>query len=107
MTTALISSANWDRQRAARGWASHSIEAAGGRLAFGSDWPVVSLDPEIGLYTAVTRMAVDGTPEGGWHPEQRASLAAAVDAYTSGSGVRLIRRAAQGTPRMRECSPTS
>jgi len=80
-----IWSTNLGPERAARGWASHSIEAAGGRLAFGSDWPVVSLDPRFGLYTAVTRMAVDGTPEGGWHPEQRVSLAAAVDAYTSGA----------------------
>ena len=80
-----IWSANLGPDRAARGWATHSIEAANGRLAFGSDWPVVSLDPRFGLYTAVTRMALDGTPEGGWHPEERVSLAAAIDAYTSGS----------------------
>ena len=71
--------------RASRGWSYGSIHAAGGRLAFGSDWPVVSLDPRLGLHTAVTRTTPDGMPEDGWYPEQRLPLAAAVDAYTSGA----------------------
>jgi len=37
--------ANIGPERASRGWAQRSISAAGGRLAMGSDWPVVSLDP--------------------------------------------------------------
>ena len=59
--------------------------AAGGRLAFGSDWPVVTLDPRTGIHTAVTRTTVDGLPEGGWYPAERIPLTAAVDAYTSGA----------------------
>ena len=47
--------------RAARGWPWKSILEAGGRLAFGTDWPVVPLDPlasvaaagDIGLEAAV------------------------------------------------------
>ena len=47
--------------------------------------PVVTLDPRAGIYTAVTRLTVDGEPEGGWYPAERIPLAAAVDAYTSGA----------------------
>ena len=41
-------SANIGPERASRGWVSDSILAAGGREAFGSDWPVVTLDPRSG-----------------------------------------------------------
>ena len=36
-------------------FAWHDLVAAGAVLAFGSDWPVVSLDPFIGIQNAVTR----------------------------------------------------
>ena len=75
--------ANLGPVRASRGWSYGSIHAAAGRLAFGSDWPVVTLDPRFGLHTAVTRTTPDGLPEGGWHPRERVPLAIAIDAYTS------------------------
>ena len=50
--------------------------ARGGRLAFGSDWPVVTLDPRPGIHTAVTRTTIDGQPEEGWYPAERIPLAA-------------------------------
>jgi predicted amidohydrolase YtcJ len=79
----------WSRnigpERAARGWAYRSIAAAKGRLAFGSDWPVVPLNPMLGLHTAVNRTTPEGEPEGGWQPSQRLALQAAIDAYTSGA----------------------
>jgi predicted amidohydrolase YtcJ len=75
--------ANIGETRASRGWAYHSILAAGGRLAFGSDWPVVTLDPLPGIHTAVTRTTLEGQPEGGWDPAERLPLNAAIDAYTS------------------------
>ena len=71
--------------RASRGWAYASIMAGGGRLAFGSDWPVVTLDPRAGIHMAVTRTTAEGLPEGGWHATERIPLTAAVDAYTSGA----------------------
>jgi predicted amidohydrolase YtcJ len=71
--------------RASRGWAYASIMAAGGRLAFGSDWPVVTLDPRAGIHMAVTRTTAEGLPEGGWYAAERIPLTAAVDAYTSGA----------------------
>ena len=71
--------------RASRGWPWGSIRRAGGRLAFGSDWPIVSFDPFLGLNAAVNRTTRDGRPAGGWLPAERLTLADALAAYTSGS----------------------
>jgi predicted amidohydrolase YtcJ len=69
-------------ERGTRGWAWHSIQAAGGVLAFGSDWPVVTLSPWPGLQNAVTRETTEGEPKGGWIPTERISLADAIRGYT-------------------------
>ncbi len=74
--------ANVGEARAAQGWVYHSIAGAGGVLAFGSDWPVVTLDPVLGLHVAVNRTTPDGQPEGGWTPAERLTLRQAIDAYT-------------------------
>ena len=68
--------------RASRAWAWNSIAKAGGHLAFGSDWNVVTLNPWEGLQMAVTRQTTEEKPEGGWLPQQRITLAQAVEAYT-------------------------
>lgn len=77
----------WSRQlgadRAARGWAAATLASAGAKLAFGSGWPAGPIDPMLALHAAVTRTRPDGTPEGGWHPEERLTLEAAINAYTS------------------------
>lgn len=78
-------SQNVGEERASRGWPYRSISRARGRLAFGSDWPVVSLNPMLGIHTAVNRTTPDGLPEGGWYPAEKLSLRSAIDAYTSGS----------------------
>jgi hypothetical protein len=72
-------------ERASRAWAWASIARAGGRLAFGSDWPVVPFDPFIALNNAVNRQTVDGEPADGWLPEERLPLGDALEAYTAGS----------------------
>jgi hypothetical protein len=69
-------------ERAQRGWPWQSIQAAGGVLAFGSDWPIVTLSPWPGLQNAVTRQTTDGEPKGGWIPSERISLADAIKGYT-------------------------
>ena len=71
--------------RASRGWAYTSIMASGGRLAFGSDWPVVTLDPRAGIHVAVTRTTPEGLPPAGGMQRSGIPLTAAVDAYTSGA----------------------
>jgi hypothetical protein len=62
-----------------------SFADAGARIAFGTDWYVEPLNPLLGLYAAVTRQFPDGTPEGGWFPEERITMAAAVEYYTLGA----------------------
>lgn len=56
---------------------------SGARLALGSDFPVESVDPRLGLYAAVTRQDREGQPPGGWQPEQRLSAAEAVRGFTA------------------------
>jgi predicted amidohydrolase YtcJ len=68
--------------RASRAWPWHSIEENGGVLAFGSDWPVVTLNPWSGVQNAVTRQTTEGNPPGGWLPKERISLADTIKAYT-------------------------
>ena len=51
-------------------------------LAFGTDSPVMPMNPLLGIYTAVTRKKVEGYPSGGWYPEERISVDEAVRAYT-------------------------
>jgi len=58
---------------------------AGVRLAFGSDWNVVSMNPMEGLFAAVTREDFQGEPKGGWFPEQKISMEKAIELYTLGS----------------------
>ncbi len=77
--------ANIGPERASRGWAQRSILDAGGRLAMGTDWPVVTLDPRYQINMAINRTTPEGTPPGGWLPEQRLTLASAIDAYTTGA----------------------
>lgn len=62
-----------------------SFADAGARIAFGTDWYVEPLNPMLGLYAAVTRQFPDGTPEGGWFPEERISMAQAIEYYTLGA----------------------
>jgi predicted amidohydrolase YtcJ len=71
--------------RCAHAYNVRSFVDAGAHVAFGTDWFVAPLDPMIGLYAAVTRQFADGTPAGGWFPEQRITLSQAVDCYTRGS----------------------
>jgi predicted amidohydrolase YtcJ len=84
-------------ERAQRGFAWHSILAAGGRLAFGSDWPVVTMRPWDGLQTAVTRQTADGQPPGGWIPQERITLPQAIAAYTIGAAYGGKREATEGS----------
>jgi predicted amidohydrolase YtcJ len=59
---------------------------AGATLAFGSDAPVESPNPFLGLHAAVTRRRTDGSPAPeGWHPEQRLTMREALEGYTAGA----------------------
>ena len=64
-------------------YAYQSLFEHGIETRFGSDSPVESPNPFLGLHAAVTRQNLDGDPSpDGWHPEQRVSLENAINAYT-------------------------
>jgi predicted amidohydrolase YtcJ len=72
-------------ERSRYGYAWNSQLKLGAPLAFGSDAPVESPNPFLGLHAAVTRRRADGSPgPEGWIPEQRISLEAALRGFTEG-----------------------
>lgn len=79
-------------------WPFASFEASGVMMAFGTDAPCVADSALDVLACAVTRADphVDG-PAGGWLPEQRVSMATAIDAYTRGSAYVCGREGELGT----------
>jgi hypothetical protein len=54
-------------------------------LAFGTDWFVAPLNPMESIYAAVTRETLDGKHPDGWQPQEKLTVAEAVEAYTMGS----------------------
>jgi predicted amidohydrolase YtcJ len=57
----------------------------GAVLALGSDCPVETADPLVGIHAAVTRRRADGTPgPDGWLPSERLTVEEAVKGYTQG-----------------------
>ena len=74
-----------------------SFADAGARIAFGTDWFVEPLNPMLGLYAAVTRQFPDGTPEGGWFPDERITMAQAVEYYTLGSAYAEFQEQVKGS----------
>ncbi|MBM3335150.1 amidohydrolase, partial [Candidatus Sumerlaeota bacterium] len=73
------------RERCKTTYAFRTFLDRGVHLAFGSDWDVAPLDPMQGIYAAVTRATLDSRNPQGWVPEQKISVAEAVEAYTLGS----------------------
>ena len=73
--------------RAALQYPFEALRAAGARLAGGSDWPVSSPAPMLGLHVAVNRVlpGAEGAEAEPLSPRQRLDLATALTAYTTGS----------------------
>lgn len=89
-------SANVGPERAKQAFPWHSILSGGGHLSFGSDWPVVTLNPWPALQFLLTRETTEGTPAGGWHPQERLSIAQAIDGYTLGGAFAGRREMTEG-----------
>jgi len=62
--------------RASRAWAWKSIQDAGGRLSFGSDWPVAPLEVGQGLWLVATRTKASNAAD------QKLSMREALLGYT-------------------------
>jgi predicted amidohydrolase YtcJ len=84
-------------ERTQRAWVWHSIESTGGMLAFGSDWPVVTLNPWPGVQNALTRKTAEGDPPNGFVPQERISLEDAIRAYTLGAAFAGHREKIEGS----------
>lgn len=61
-----------------------SIYNAGGEIALGTDYPVVTIDPFVTIHAALTRCDDEGKPTGMNACEQKLPLAAILKAYTMG-----------------------
>lgn len=71
---------------------------SGAHLALGTDFPIsISLNPMRQIYTAITRVDSSKNPENTWHPEQKLTLAEALQAYTFGSAYGSFREHELGT----------
>ncbi|NLG97439.1 MAG: amidohydrolase [Chloroflexi bacterium] len=75
---------HWGK-RAVGAYAFRTLIEQGTRLCFGSDAPVESPNPFLGIHAAVTRRRPDGSPsEEGWYSHQRLSLEEALQGFTVG-----------------------
>jgi predicted amidohydrolase YtcJ len=84
----LLTDMNWAQVRLGEKRAEHSYAWAemlknNIPLAFGTDFPVESINPFRGLYAATTRRSEDGKKE--YFPAQRIEMDDAIAAYTHGS----------------------
>lgn len=67
-------------ERCRSSYAFKSLLDAGCVLAFGSDWPVVSINPFLGIEAAVTGRTLDGKT---WMPQENITVQEALRCYTS------------------------
>jgi predicted amidohydrolase YtcJ len=72
-----------ERAKGSYAWAT--LLRAGVPIAFGSDFPVESENPFLGLYAAITRQNLDGMPDGGWRAEERVTRTEALRGFTLGA----------------------
>lgn len=78
-----VAESKWGHERCRRGgYAWKTIGNAGIPMLFGSDAPVESINPLMGLHAAAARCTVGGKPEGGWHPEQKLTLEEGIKGFT-------------------------
>src|SRR5262245_36764161 len=82
---------NLGPERAARGGMWKSISEAGGRVVFGSDWPVATIDAMGRIVGIVNRSPRPGGID------QRLTLTTAIDDYTSGSAYASFDEQEKGT----------
>ncbi|MCP4728381.1 MAG: amidohydrolase [bacterium] len=72
-----------DRCEYAYAW--RTLLNSGAKIAFGTDYGVEPLDPMEGLYAAVSRKDRAGEEGDGWFPEQKLTMAEAIELYTIGA----------------------
>jgi predicted amidohydrolase YtcJ len=63
-------------------YAWHLMQSYNIHVPFGTDFPVESINPYQTLYAAVSRQDVEGDPLGGWQPQEKLSMMAAIRCHT-------------------------
>ncbi len=84
-------------QRSARAYNLRQFDDTGAVQAFGSDYPVYTMDPLAGIYACVTRQTRDGQPPGGWYPQNRISVEASLRHYTRDAAYASFDESRKGT----------
>lgn len=69
-------------ERIVGAYAWRQLRDSGARLALGSDFPVESVDPRLGLFAAATRTDAKGMPQGGWLPQEKLTAHEALRGFT-------------------------
>lgn len=77
-------------------WVFKSLLKSGAILAGGSDSPVVEGSPFMGIYCGLERVHSDGTPDGGWNPDEKLSALELLQMYTSNAAFAEGREAELG-----------
>ena len=78
-------------------YAWHLMQSYNVHVPFGTDFPVESINPYQTLYAAVSRQDVDGDPAGGWQPQERLSIEAAIRCHTYESAYAEFAEKEKGT----------
>jgi len=76
---------------------------SGATISFGSDWPVSSSNPILGIATAVTRQTADLKPEEGWVLEQAVTVGEALSSYSSKVRYQLTGKKGSGLAKGEDC----
>ncbi|HEV2299304.1 MAG TPA: amidohydrolase [Candidatus Acidoferrales bacterium] len=69
--------------KGAHAW--NTMRGDGVHMAFGTDYPVESINPLRGLYACATRELPGGGPPGGWEPQEKLPMTDCIYDYTAGS----------------------
>jgi predicted amidohydrolase YtcJ len=81
----LMAEARLGPNRLGGAYAWQTVLKIGGRLAFGTDFPVESPNPFPGLAAGISRQDMSGRPPGGWIPSERLTFGQSLRAYTLGA----------------------
>jgi predicted amidohydrolase YtcJ len=84
-----------ERSRYSNIW--RTLDQAKARQAFGTDWPVESLNPMEGIYSAVSRKSISDKAGAAWLPEESVSIEKAIELYTLGSAYASFEEAIKGS----------
>lgn len=84
-----------DRLVGAYAW--NTLQRSGARLAGGSDFPVESENPLLGIYAAITRQDLDGNPPTGWRAGECLTRAQALRLFTDDAAYAAFEERDRGT----------